>query len=133
MLGVKILIADDEDYILRVVSFKLRGAGYRVYTARDGESALAVARRDLPDLVITDLQMPGLSGLDLCRALAGDEHSPAVPCLLLTARAHCIEGLTPPPNLYRTVTKPFSPRQLLATVAEVLEEHARGTGTAEAA
>lgn len=127
MLGCKILVADDEDHVLRIVALKLRDAGYRVMTASNGDEALAVATTDRPDLLITDLQMPGLSGLDLCRALAGtsDDQLKAVPSILLTARSHDLERLGEPPgNLKRVISKPFSPRQLVAGVRELLREAA---------
>lgn len=132
MLGLKILLADDEDYILRVVAFKLRGAGYRVSTAPCGQSALELAHAEQPDLIITDHQMPGLTGLELCRTLqceAVSSGKPAIPVILLTARAHDIElvNAEPPANLRRVISKPFSPRLLVVTVGEILTE------TAEAA
>lgn len=128
MLGRKILVVDDEDHICRVVAFKLRAAGYRVTTASDAESAIELARNERPDLVITDYQMPGMSGLDLCRAVqagglggaAGD-----VPALLLTARNYELnEASTNPANVRRVVSKPFSPRNLVQAVRETLGEAA---------
>jgi CheY-like chemotaxis protein len=120
MLGLKILVCDDEDYILQVVSMKLREAGYRVTCATDGPSALDSARRDRPDLLITDLQMPGFSGIELCRQLSLPLPTP-VPAILLTARAHFLEGVDLPPNLKRVISKPFSPRQLIFCIRETLE------------
>lgn len=129
MLGTKILIVDDEDYILRVVAFKLAGAGYRVTTACCGATGLAAARADRPDLLITDLQMPRLSGLELCQALCDDARRDGlkeIPSILLTARAHDLERsqTQPPPNLKKVISKPFSPRQLVLAVRELLEEAA---------
>ena len=129
MLGLKILVADDEDYITRVVAFKLTGAGYRVITAACGATALALARVHRPDLIITDLQMPSLSGLELCKAVFDDAVAIGerpTPSILLTARAHDLEDPAnrPPPNLLRVISKPFSPRQLVLAVQEVLQEAA---------
>lgn len=129
MLGTKILIADDEDYILRVVALKLTGAGYRVVTASCGATALSAARLDRPDLVITDLQMPRLTGLELCQTLHDEavrDGQKQIPSILLTARAHDLERsqAQPPPNLKRVISKPFSPRQLVLAVKELLEEAA---------
>lgn len=127
MLGCKILVADDEDHVLRIVALKLRNAGYRVTTATDGNSALEAARLDRPDLLITDLQMPGINGLELCLALSGPdaEGSRPVPSILLTARIHDLERLGPTPsNVRRVIAKPFSPRQLVEGVRELLGEAA---------
>lgn len=130
MLGRKILVVDDEDYILRVVEHKLTAAGYRVLTAPNGAAALGVARRERPDLLITDLQMPELSGVELLQQLnadAGVRSAPQTPAIILTARSHDLERNHPdnfPTNIRRIVSKPFSPRQLVGLVREILEEAA---------
>jgi len=124
VLGKKILVVDDEDHIRRVVEFKLSAAGYRVSTAPDAESALVAAKLDRPDLLITDLQMPGASGLDLCRSLESETPAGApVPALLLTARNHELRDTSAhPSNLKRVISKPFSPRNLVQVVRETLGE-----------
>ena len=124
MLGRKILVVDDEDHICRVVALKLRSAGYRVTTAADAEQAIQAAQVERPDLIITDYQMPGLSGVELCRAME-DSFTPHIPSILLTARAYDLGGRNPHPlSLKRVMSKPFSPRHLVATVRELLEEAA---------
>ena len=117
-----ILVADDESHILHVVSLKLRNAGFRVITARDGAEALEMAQNEHPDLLITDYHMPELSGLELCRRLKQDEKTCKIPAIMLTARGYHLEPHdTEQSGILRMLSKPFSPRQLLATVNEVLE------------
>jgi CheY-like chemotaxis protein len=117
-----ILVADDETHILHVVSLKLRNAGFRVITARDGAEALEMAQQEHPDLIITDYHMPQLSGLELCQRLKQDEKTSKIPAIMLTARGYHLEPHdTEQSGILRMLSKPFSPRQLLATVNEVLE------------
>jgi DNA-binding response OmpR family regulator len=116
-----ILVADDETHILNVVSLKLRNAGFRVLTAHDGQEALDVALAERPDLLITDYQMPQLSGLELCRRLKQDATTRAMPKIMLTARGYHLEPQdTEDSGILKMLSKPFSPRHLLATVNEVL-------------
>jgi two-component system, OmpR family, alkaline phosphatase synthesis response regulator PhoP len=120
-----ILVADDETHILHVVSLKLRNAGYRVITARDGQEALEMAQQEKPDLVITDYHMPHLSGLELCQRLKQDPATSAIPAIMLTARGYQLDPAdTEQSGILRMLSKPFSPRQLLITVNEVLERAA---------
>jgi two-component system, OmpR family, alkaline phosphatase synthesis response regulator PhoP len=76
-----ILVADDESHILHVVSLKLKNAGYRVLTARDGQEALEMAQQEKPDLLITDYHMPQLSGIELCRRLKQDPATSSIPAM----------------------------------------------------
>jgi|SRR5450432_1696015 len=118
-----ILVADDESHILHVVSLKLRNAGYRVVTARDGQEALEMAQQEKPDLIITDYHMPQLSGLELCHKLKQDAATSGIPAIMLTARGYHLEPEdTEKSGILRMLSKPFSPRQLLATVNEVLHQ-----------
>jgi CheY-like chemotaxis protein len=117
-----ILVADDESHILHVVSLKLRNAGFRVLTARDGQEALEMAQHEHPDLLITDYHMPQLSGLELCRRLKQDARTSGIPAIMLTARGYHLEPHdTEQSGILRMLSKPFSPRHLLSTVTEVLE------------
>jgi CheY-like chemotaxis protein len=117
-----ILVADDESHILHVVSLKLRNAGFRVLTARDGQEALEMAQQSHPDLLITDYHMPQLSGLELCQRLKQDATTSNIPAIMLTARGYHLEPHdTEQSGILRMLSKPFSPRQLLTTVNEVLE------------
>src|SRR5438874_7860892 len=93
-----ILVADDETHILHVVSLKLRNAGYRVLTARDGQEAFEIASAEKPDLLITDYHMPQLSGLELCQKLKQDPATRLIPAIMLTARGYHLEPHDPEPK-----------------------------------
>lgn len=116
-----ILVVDDEVHITHVVSLKLRNAGFEVTTAGDGEEALEVAKDLLPDLLITDLQMPYMSGLELCKALAQHEEAASIPALMLTARGYSLgaEDIAGT-NIKAVMSKPFSPKEVLRRVNEIL-------------
>jgi len=117
-----ILVVDDEPHIVELVRDYLKQAGYRVIAAGDGQTALTLARRDRPDLVILDLMLPGgVDGLDVCRRLRQDPASAQVPIIMLTARVEEVDrliGLELGADDY--VAKPFSPRELVARVRAVL-------------
>lgn len=117
----RVLVVDDEAHIVQVVSLKLRNAGYDVMTAVDGEEGLEVAIREHPDLVITDFQMPYMTGLELCQALARDQATSDIPVLMLTARGYALtdEDLSIG-NIKDVLTKPFSPRQIVQQVELLL-------------
>ena len=114
----RILVVDDEPRITRLVRDYLENAGFAVTAAHDGAEALMRARTERPDLVVLDLGLPGLDGLDVTRSLRRDS---GVPIIMLTARddeADRIVGLELGADDY--VTKPFSPRELVARVRAVL-------------
>ena len=119
MQSVKtVLVVDDELKITRLLRDYLQQAGFSVLTAADGPSALAVARRERPDMIVLDLGLPGLDGLDVTRAL---RTSSDVPIIMLTARADesdRIVGLELGADDY--LVKPFSPKELVARVRAVL-------------
>jgi DNA-binding response OmpR family regulator len=113
-----ILVIDDEARIVKLVRDYLERASFQVLTAYDGETALRVARLERPDLIVLDLMLPGLDGLDVCRRLRQES---GVPIIMLTARveeADRIVGLELGADDY--VTKPFSPRELVARVRATL-------------
>ena len=121
----KILVVDDESHILHVVSLKLRNAGFSVVTGSDGQEGLDLAQSELPDLIITDFQMPQLSGLELCRRLQQDPATRHIRAIMLTARGYQLGPQDAEQSgIRRMLSKPFSPRHLLATVNEVLNEAA---------
>jgi len=127
--NARILVVDDEAHIVQVVALKFRNAGLEVETAGDGDEALALVRRTPFDLVVTDLQMPTMSGIELARAMAADPTLARIPVLMLTARGHLLrEGEADSANIARVVHKPFSPRGLLADVMELLETSRRAGG-----
>jgi two-component system phosphate regulon response regulator PhoB len=117
----KILVVDDEPDAIELIKFNLKAAGYEVITAVDGEEALKKARSMLPDLVILDLMLPEVDGLEVCKILRRDQRVSATPILMLTAKAAEIDrvlGLELGADDY--VTKPFSPRELVLRVKRLL-------------
>ena len=124
-----ILIVEDEADILDLVSVNLAREGFRVLGAADGEAGLALAREQAPDLVLLDLMLPGLDGLQVCRALRADTRTRALPILMLTARggeADVVAGLDAGADDY--LTKPFSPKILVARVRAVLRRRGAAPG-----
>src|SRR5262245_12158352 len=114
----KILVVDDESRITQVARDYLTHAGFSVVVAHDGPAALATFRAEHPDLVVLDLGLPGLDGLDVTRALRKDSN---VPVIMLTARGEEVDklvGLELGADDY--MTKPFSPKELVARVRAVL-------------
>jgi DNA-binding response OmpR family regulator len=122
----RILVVDDEAHIVQVVALKLRNAGFEVEAASDGDEAFAILKDHPVDLVVTDLQMPAMSGLELATAMAADPQLLHIPILMLTARGHLLrEGEADRANIARVVHKPFSPRALLSEVEALLERKVR--------
>ena len=118
----KILVADDETHILHVVTMKLSHAGYEVITAMDGQEALELALAEKPDMIITDYQMPYLTGVELCTRLRENEQTRDIPVLMLTARGFDIaEDEMVAAGLHDVLGKPFSPREVLRRVQQLLE------------
>ncbi len=125
----KILIVDDEQPIIDVLTYNLKRAHYEVLVAWDGEDALALARRECPDLIILDLMLPKIDGIEVCRQI---RHEQDVPIIMLTARDEEIDrvlGLELGADDY--VVKPFSVRELLARVKAVLRRTQQGSDGVE--
>jgi len=117
----KVLVADDEAHIIHVVQLKLEKGGFEVLTSMDGQEALDTVRKVRPCLLITDLQMPVLSGLEVAAALYREEATRDIPVILLTAKGFEIDdSAIANTNIKMVMTKPFSPRDLLARVIEVV-------------
>lgn len=117
-MPAKILIVDDEPAIINMLAYNLKRANYEVLIARDGEEALSQARREQPDLLILDLMLPRLDGLEVCRALRRERD---LPIIMLTARDDEVDrvvGLELGADDY--VVKPFSVRELMARIKNVL-------------
>jgi two-component system phosphate regulon response regulator PhoB len=117
----KILVVEDEPDILEVIEYNLARDGFRVVTARDGETGLKLARSELPDGIVLDLMLPGIDGLEICRRLRADEVTRPAPIVMVTAKgeeADIVVGLSIGADDY--LTKPFSPRELVARVRAVL-------------
>lgn len=121
MAKANVLVVDDEEDILSLVRYNLEREGFSVITARSGEQAVTLARSKTPDLVVLDLMLPGLDGLEVCRTLKRDPQTKPIPVIMLTAKgaeADIVAGLEIGADDY--LTKPFSPRVLVARVAAVL-------------
>jgi two-component system phosphate regulon response regulator PhoB len=123
----KILVVDDEPDALEVLEFNLKNAGYEVSTADDGEAALKKARQLLPDLILLDLMLPEVDGLEVCKLLRRDPATSGIPIIMVTAKAAEIDrvvGLELGADDY--VTKPFSPRELVLRVRNLLRRRTEG-------
>ncbi len=117
----RILVIDDEKDLIELVRYNLEKEGFVVRSAQDGEAGLAAAKKELPDLVLVDLMLPGIDGLDVCRSLRSDSRTARIPVIMLTAKSaesDRILGLELGADDY--VTKPFSPRELIARIKAVL-------------
>jgi CheY-like chemotaxis protein len=134
MNGMTILAVDDETHIRHIVSLKLKNAGYAVLTAKDAEEALEIAAAGPIDLLITDFQMPGLSGLELARRIHAEPGRRTLPTMLLTAHGLALEQVEmAQAGITCHLSKPFSPRDLLEKVQQILEAKARAAETADVA
>lgn len=115
----KVLVVDDERYLTYMISMKLAERGAEVFTASNGVEAFALACQKMPDLIVTDFQMPQMSGLELAKKLKLHEPTSTIPLLMLTARGHSIHSAElQQTNIRQLLAKPFSTREFLATVAE---------------
>src|SRR5688572_16383507 len=121
-----ILVAEDDRDIADLVALYIRKAGWTPHVAGSGDEALAYARQNPVDVVILDVMLPGLSGLEVCRALRGDKATTDIPIIMVTARAEeadRIVGLEIGADDY--VSKPFSPAELVARVRALLRRAKR--------
>ena len=117
----KILAVDDEPEALELIAFNLEAAGFEVSSAADGAEALKKARQILPNLILLDVMLPQVDGMELCKCLRRDPETAAIPIIMVTARAAEIDrvlGLELGADDY--VTKPFSPRELILRVKNLL-------------
>jgi two-component system alkaline phosphatase synthesis response regulator PhoP len=117
----KILIVEDEKDIVKMLDYNLKKEGLRSVSCSDGEEAASLAIREHPDLIILDLMLPGMDGLEVCKALKKENKTLGIPIIMLTAKsqeADRIVGLELGADDY--VTKPFSPRELIARIKAVL-------------
>lgn len=121
MTGKKVLVADDEVHIIHVVAIKLRNNGYEVISAANGAEAYELACREKPDVIVTDYQMPFMTGIELIEKLRANDQMKDVPVVLLTARSFAIsEEQKESLGVEECLSKPFSPRELLKTVEDIL-------------
>lgn len=125
-----ILLADDEPHITHIIAHKLKRAGMEVIVVEDGEMALKEAILHKPDAIITDLQMPYLSGIELAQQLSQTSECANIPIILLTARGYAVESeIEKLPSIRRLLSKPFSAKDLLGYINELLEEGKDSTGS----
>lgn len=120
-MNTRILIVDDEPHMLRLIELSLRKGGFDLLLARDGREGIATARREAPDLIVMDVNMPAMDGMEALAQLKGQPETQSIPVIMLTARG---QVLTPSEadelgfDLY--LTKPFSPTELLAHARRLL-------------
>jgi len=117
----RVLVVDDEEHIVELIKFNLENNGYDVVTAFDGKQALEKAKEEKPDLIILDLMLPIIDGIDVCKKIKNDDKIGSVPIIMLTAKndeADKVIGLEIGADDY--MTKPFSVRELMARVKAVL-------------
>ncbi|MCD4700061.1 MAG: response regulator transcription factor [Phycisphaerae bacterium] len=124
-----ILVVDDEPKIVRLARDYLEKNGFRVISAGDGQSALAMARRERPDLIVLDLLLPGIDGRDVCRILRAESDIPIIMLTALSEESDQIVGLEIGADDY--IVKPFSPRALVARVRALLRRAQGGVKPAE--
>jgi len=125
MAREKILLVEDEEEIQELVGYNLTKQGYQVIRASSGEEAMSLASAEMPDLILLDLMLPGVDGLEVCRSLKRDAALQAVPIVMLTAKGEetdVVTGLEMGADDY--VAKPFSPRVLIARIRAVLRRRA---------
>ena len=121
MAQPKILIVDDESHIVEAIRYNLEKAGFRVLTAADGQRALELAQRELPDLITLDVMLPEMDGWEVCRALRQETRTKRIPVLMLTVKKEetdKVVGLELGADDY--LTKPFSPKELVARIRAIL-------------
>ena len=121
MTGKKVLVVDDEIHIVHVVAIKLRNNGYEVISADNGAEAFELANKEKPDIIVTDFQMPVMTGLELVEKLRQQQETKDIPVIMLTARSFAIpkeqqEDL----QISSCLSKPFSPKELLGNIEDVL-------------
>jgi len=125
MLNRKVLVVDDEIHIVHVVAIKLRSNGFEVITASNGQEALEKACEQLPDIVVTDLQMPVMDGLQLVAKLRESDKTKDIPVIMLTGRSFTIEKEQKEQlQISDCLGKPFSPKELLKKIEDILYQKA---------
>ncbi len=121
MTDKRVLVVDDEVHIVHVVAIKLRNNGYEVISADNGAEAFELACKEKPDIIVTDFQMPVMSGMELVEKLRQCDETEDIPVIMLTARSFAIskeqqEDL----RISSCLSKPFSPKELLGNIEDVL-------------
>ncbi|MHC4426262.1 MAG: response regulator [Planctomycetota bacterium] len=124
MADKRVLVVDDEIHIVHVVAIKLRNNGYEVISADNGAEAFELAQRERPDIIVTDFQMPVMTGMELVEKLRQHEQTRDIPVIMLTARSFAIpkeqqEDL----RISGCLSKPFSPKELLGNIEDILYQN----------
>ena len=117
-----LLLVDDDPVILTLLQAKFKDQPFKIFTAIEGESAMNIVRTEKPDLIVLDVNLPGLSGLEICRSLKADKNTKKIPIIILSARSEGIDrvlGLEFGADDY--VTKPFNPQELILRVNNILK------------
>lgn len=125
MADKKALVVDDEFHIVQVVAIKLRNNGFEVLTADNGNQAYQLACQHHPDVIVTDYQMPSMTGIELIEKLRQNKSTADMPVLMLTARGFSIEDQQKENlRIAACLSKPFSPREVLQSIEQVLAQKA---------
>ncbi len=121
----RVLVVDDEIHIVHVVAIKLRNNGYEVITAANGAEAFELVCEEKPDIIVTDFQMPVMTGLELVKKLRRSKATKDIPVIMLTARGFAIEDEQKQDlQISEFVSKPFSPKELLRSIQDILYQRA---------
>ncbi len=121
----KVLVVDDEIHIVHVVAIKLRNNGFEVISAANGAEAFELACEEKPDIVVTDFQMPVMTGVQLVEKLRQCEQTKDIPVIMLTARGFAIkDGQKEDLQISEFLSKPFSPKELLRSIEDILYQRA---------
>jgi len=125
MADRKVLVVDDEIHIVHVVAIKLRNNGFEVITAANGSEAYELVCQEKPDIIVTDCQMPIMTGLELVERVRQNDEFKEIPVILLTARSFAIEdGQKEALQITECLSKPFSPKELLRSIEDILHREA---------
>jgi two-component system alkaline phosphatase synthesis response regulator PhoP len=125
MAGKKVLVVDDEIHIVHVVAIKLRNNGFEVISAGNGVEGFKLACEERPDIIITDFQMPIMTGLEMVEKLRGCEQTKDIPVIMLTARGFAIgDEQKRDLQISECLSKPFSPKELLRDIEDILYQRA---------
>jgi CheY-like chemotaxis protein len=121
MAGKKVLVVDDEVHIVHVVAIKLRNNDYEVISADNGAEAFELACKEKPDIIVTDYQMQGMTGLELVEKLRQREETRDIPVIMLTARSFAVpKAQQEDLRISGCLSKPFSPKELLGSIEDIL-------------
>jgi len=121
MADKRVLVVDDEIHIVHVVAIKLRNNGYEVISADNGAEAYDLALKDKPDMIVTDFQMPIMSGMELIEKLRQNDATKNIPVIMLTARSFAVpQEQQDELHISACLSKPFSPKELLGQIEDIL-------------